>query len=95
MVNALVVMEITYLFSVRYVHGSSLTWQGMLGTPAVLLGVGVVIVAQLAFTYLPALQMVFETRPVSALEGLLVLGVGVLLLLLVEIEKRLRAWLLP
>ena len=35
-VNTLVVMEIFYLFSVRYVHGSSLTWRGVLGTPAVL-----------------------------------------------------------
>ena len=34
-VNTLVVMEIFYLFSVRYVHGPALTWQGVLGTPAV------------------------------------------------------------
>jgi hypothetical protein len=27
-VNTLVVMEIFDLFSVRYVHGTSLTWQG-------------------------------------------------------------------
>src|SRR5690606_26704164 len=33
-VNALVVMEIFYLFSVRYVHGTSFTWQGVLGTRA-------------------------------------------------------------
>ena len=38
-VNTIVVMEIFYLFSVRYIHGPSLTWQGVLGTPAVLIGV--------------------------------------------------------
>ena len=55
-VNTLVVMEIAYLFSVRYVHGTSFTWAGVVGTPAVLIGVGTVAVAQLAFTYLPAFQ---------------------------------------
>jgi magnesium-transporting ATPase (P-type) len=37
-VNTIVVMEIFYLFSVRYVHGTSLTWRGVLGTRAVLIG---------------------------------------------------------
>ena len=55
-VNTLVVMEIAYLFSVRYVHGTSFTWAGVVGTPAVLIGVGTVVVAQLAFTYLPVFQ---------------------------------------
>ena len=62
-VNTIVVMEIFYLFSVRYVHGTSLTWTGVLGTPAVLIGVAAVALAQLAFTYLPAMQAAFETRP--------------------------------
>lgn len=87
-VNALVVMEIFYLFSVRYVHGTSLTWEGVLGTRAVLMGVATVAVAQVAFTYLPVLQRVFGSRPVAAGDGLLIIGVGVALLLVVEIEKR-------
>ncbi len=87
-VNTLVVMEIFYLFSVRYVHGTSLTWQGVLGTRAVLTGVAAVVVAQFAFTYLPPLQAVFGTRPVSLPDGLAIVGVGVVLLLIVEIEKR-------
>jgi len=89
-VNTIVAMEIFYLFSVRYVHGTSLTWRGMLGTPAVLLGVGVTVVAQAAFTYLPVMQSVFGTRPVAFADGLAVVGVGVALLLAVEIEKRIR-----
>lgn len=90
-VNTIVVMEIFYLFSVRYVHGSSLTWQGVLGTPAVLAGVAIVVVAQLAFTYLPFMQAVFETRAVSLTEGAAVMAIGVILLLAVETEKWLRA----
>jgi len=87
-VNALVVMEIFYLFSVRYVHGTALTWRGVMGTPAVLIGVAVVVAAQLAFTYLPPLQALFGSRPVGLLEGAVVICVGVLLLAVVEIEKR-------
>ena len=87
-VNALVVMEIFYLFSVRYVHGTSLTWQGLLGTRAVLIGVATVVAAQCAFTYLPPMQTVFGSRPLSILDGIAILGVGFALLLIVEIEKR-------
>ncbi len=94
-VNTIVVLEIFYLFSVRYVYGTSLTSRGLLGTRAVLLGVGVVAAAQLAFTYAPFMQAVFETRPVPLLEGLVILAVGVALLLVVELEKRVRRRLFP
>ncbi|MBM3522280.1 MAG: cation-transporting P-type ATPase, partial [Alphaproteobacteria bacterium] len=88
-VNTIVVLEIFYLFSVRYVHGSSLTWRGILGTPAVFVGVAVVTISQLAFTYLPAMHHVFGTRPLSIADGAVVLAAGVTLLLIVEAEKRL------
>jgi magnesium-transporting ATPase (P-type) len=87
-VNTIVVMEIFYLFSVRYLHSASVTWQGTLGTPAVLIGVGAVVLAQLAFTYLPWMQAIFQSRPVSLLDGLAIVAVGVLLLLILEVEKR-------
>jgi magnesium-transporting ATPase (P-type) len=90
-VNTIVVMEIFYLFSVRYVHGPSLTWQGVLGTPAVLIGVGIVVVLQLGFTYLPLMHTVFGTGSIALLDGLVVVGVGVATLLAVEIEKRIGA----
>lgn len=86
-VNTLVVMEIAYLFSVRFVYSGSLTWRGMLGTPAVLIGVGTTVLAQLAFTYLPPLQSLFATEPVAWQDGLLIIGIGAALLILVELEK--------
>jgi magnesium-transporting ATPase (P-type) len=89
-VNTRVVMEVFYLFSVRYVHGPSLTWQGVLGTPAVLIGVGTVIVAQAVFTYAPFMNVWFETRPPTLREAMAVIAVGVALLLAVEVEKRVR-----
>jgi magnesium-transporting ATPase (P-type) len=89
-VNTIVVMEIFYLFSVRYVHGTSLTWRGVLGTPAVLIGVSAIVLAQLAFTYLPIMQHAFASRPLELLEGVLVIAVGGVMLLVVELEKWLR-----
>jgi len=89
-VNTIVVMEVFYLFSVRYLRTASLTLRGVLGTRAVLLGVGSIIVLQLAFTYTPVLQWLFETRPMALMDGLLVVGVGVLLFVVLEIEKLLR-----
>jgi magnesium-transporting ATPase (P-type) len=87
-VNTIVVMEIFYLFSVRYVHGPSITWQGVFGTPAVLLGIALVVPLQFAFTYAPFMQAIFGTGPIALLDGVLIVGVGVVLLILVEIEKR-------
>jgi magnesium-transporting ATPase (P-type) len=89
-VNTIVVMQIFYLFSVRYAHGSSLTWTGVLGTPAILIGVGAVTLAQLAFTYLPPMQAAFGTGGVPLREGIEIILVGIAVLLVIEGEKLLR-----
>jgi magnesium-transporting ATPase (P-type) len=88
-VNTIVVMEVFYLFSVRYLHGSSLTLRGLLGTRAVLIGVAAVTLAQFALTYWPPLQRVFSTAAVSFVDGVAIVAVGVVLLLVLETEKRL------
>jgi magnesium-transporting ATPase (P-type) len=89
-VNMLVVMEIFYLFNVRYLHMTSITPRGALGTPAVLIALAAVIVAQLAFTYAPFMQQWFATRPVSLADGAMIVAIGGVMLLLLEGEK----WLL-
>ncbi|MEQ8483471.1 MAG: cation-transporting P-type ATPase [Pseudomonadales bacterium] len=90
-VNTIVVMEIFYLFSVRFAHGTALTWQGVLGTRAVLAGVATVVAAQIAFTYLPLMQNLFQSRPIALGDGLVILAIGITLLVIVELEKRLAA----
>jgi len=89
-VNTIVVLEVFYLFSVRYLHATSLTVEGLLGTRAVLIGVGTVVALQLAFTYLPPMQALFGTRDVSLTEGVAIVLVGVALLAILEVEK--LAW---
>ncbi len=87
-VNAIVVFEVFYLFNVRYLHATSFTLRGALGTPPVLIALAVVIAAQLGFTYLPAMQALFETRPLAFADGLAILVVGLTLMTILEIEKR-------
>jgi len=86
-VNVIVVLEIFYLFNVRYLHQASITLRGALGTPAVLIALAAVTAAQLAFTYAPFMQQWFATRPVSLADGAMIVGVGVVMLLLLEGEK--------
>ncbi len=89
-VNTLVVLEVFYLFSVRYLYQTSFTWTGLLGTPAVLIGVCGVAVAQLLFTYAPFMQIIFATRAISLMDGAAIIGLGVALFLILEGEKLIR-----
>ncbi|NTZ44003.1 HAD-IC family P-type ATPase [Altererythrobacter sp. SALINAS58] len=86
-VNMLVVAEVFYLFNVRFIHVRSMTLTGALGTRPVLIALATMITAQLAFTYLPFLQRVFDTRPLSLAEGALIIAIGAALFVILEIEK--------
>ncbi len=88
-VNQLVVMEIFYLFNVRYLHQGSISLRGILGTPVLLLALAAVTLAQFAFTYLPVMHTLFASAPVPLADGALILFVGIVLLLILEVEKML------
>ena len=86
-VNVLVVCELFYLFNVRYLHTTSITFRGALGTRAVLIAVALLAVAQLLFTYAPFMNHIFESRPLTLKDGLLILAVAGSMMLLLEGEK--------
>jgi magnesium-transporting ATPase (P-type) len=88
-VNTLIAMEIFYLFAVRYMHGASITWRGFLGTPAVLAAVAAVTTLQLVFTYAPFMEDFFRTRPLTLRQLAQIALVGVAVLVILEVEKRL------
>jgi len=87
--NTLVAMEIFYLFSVRYRLGWSITWEGVKGTPAVLLAVGLVLLLQAAFTYLPVMNALFDTRSLTVWQLAQCASAGIVLLVILDIDKRL------
>jgi magnesium-transporting ATPase (P-type) len=93
-VNTLVAMQVFYLFSARYIHGAALSWEGLLGTPAVLIGVAAVVLAQIALTYGPWLNAAFGTEALSLRDAAVVVGIGVATLLVAELEKAVRRRLL-
>jgi magnesium-transporting ATPase (P-type) len=92
-VNAVVAMEVGYLFSVRFLGSPSLTWRGALGTRAVLAALAVLASVQLAFTYLPVMNRLFGTAPLAAGELAIAVAAGAGLMLVLELEKALlRRW---
>ena len=88
-VNTLVVLEAFYLFNVRYLHMTSVTLRGALGTPAVRYALAALVAAQLLLTYAPFMHEWFHTRPLRFADGALVIAIGIGLMLLLEAEKAL------
>ncbi|MGD8642206.1 MAG: HAD-IC family P-type ATPase, partial [Gammaproteobacteria bacterium] len=88
-VNTLVMFEIFYLFSSRYLLAPALTLEGIFGNRYVLYAIGLLILFQLAFTYLGPMQLLFATEAMSVIAWARVITVAFTVLLLVEIEKTL------
>ncbi|MFC6623439.1 HAD-IC family P-type ATPase [Novosphingobium panipatense] len=86
-VNMFIVAEIFYLFNVRYLHMTSLTWRGTVGTPAVLIAITVLILGQALFTYAPFMNAIFHSRPLTFADLALLVVAGAALMLLLEVEK--------
>jgi magnesium-transporting ATPase (P-type) len=93
--NTLVVFQIFYLFFIRNIHGTSLTWAGARGTRIVWTCIITVTVAQCAITYLPPLQRIFGTEAVPLADGALIVALGVVFFALIETEKQMRLAFLP
>ncbi|MDC7677502.1 cation-transporting P-type ATPase [Asticcacaulis machinosus] len=88
--NALVVMEIFNLFFIRNLHSTSLTWKAIKGTKVIWTVIVIVTIAQFAITYVPFLQPIFGTEPISFIDGVIVVGVGAGVFILTELEKQIR-----
>ncbi|MDT8407320.1 MAG: cation-transporting P-type ATPase [Methylococcales bacterium] len=91
-VNTLVMLEIFYLLNVRCLSGSSMSAKHLFGSKAAWIAIAVVFMLQLIFTYAPFMEQFFDTRPIDFLHGLEIMGIGLLLFLLLEVEKMLRRW---
>jgi magnesium-transporting ATPase (P-type) len=86
-VNALVMAEAFYLFNCRAIWRSSMGTRALRGNRAVLIAIAMLFVLQLAFIYLPPMQLWFGTAALTAVDWAwcLLLGIGVFAV--VEIEK--------
>lgn len=86
-VNMLVAGEIAYLFNSRFLKGRSLSWEGLTGSRPALLAVGIVIAAQIAYTYWPPMAFLFKSAPLTWTDWAAITVCAVLVFLVVELEK--------
>ncbi len=86
-VNTLVMFEIFYLFSARFLLAPALTRHGLFGNRYVLYAIAMLLLFQLAFTYLPVMQGLFATTALGAEAWWRVVAVASSVLWLVELEK--------
>ncbi len=88
-VNAFVIMELFYLFNCRSLT-RSIFQLGVFTNMWVFGGVAVMLFVQLGYTYLPFMNRLFQSAPVSLGAWARITTAGFLTYLIVEFEKRLR-----
>lgn len=86
-VNALVMGQIVYLFNCRYLLASVLSREGLLGNRNILVAVAILILLQLALTYLPVMQQLFGTAALGMADWGRIIAFSLMLFLLIEFEK--------
>jgi magnesium-transporting ATPase (P-type) len=89
-VNAIVAMEVGYLFASRQARVSGISLEGLRGTPAIWIGIAAVAAAQALLTFAPPMQLAFQTASLGPIELAMCIASGAALLVVVEAEKTLR-----
>jgi magnesium-transporting ATPase (P-type) len=88
-INTLVVGQAFYLLNSRYILRPVLGRDGLLGNRVVWIAIAALALLQLVFTYAEPLNLLFETMPIGANDWGRILGLGLFVFVLVEIEKAL------
>ncbi|WP_262923533.1 MULTISPECIES: cation-transporting P-type ATPase [Pseudomonas] len=86
-VNAVVVAEMFYLVNTRALIAPVTNREGLLGNPYLLLAIAACVPLQLFFTHAPVMQEIFGSTDLTLLEWGKVMGAGLLVYLVVELEK--------
>lgn len=86
-VNTLVAGQLFYLLNCRKFYEGIFS-RAFFGNKYVFLAIGVLVLFQLLFTYAPFMNALFQTSPISLMEWGYVTGAGLIVLFVVEIEKK-------
>ena len=86
-VNTLLVCEVFYLFNLRQGEHHAWRWATLTGNPVALLMVALLAGLQAVFTYVPAVQAVFQSSALTHTSWLVAISVGLALFCAVELEK--------
>lgn len=90
-VNVFVFGQIFYLFNCRSVRFSMFEI-GVFSNPWVIVGVVIMALLQLLFTYWPPMQMLFGSAAIAYHEWLWIMGIGFSIYMVVGFEKLLLRW---
>ncbi|GCD77194.1 carbonate dehydratase [Thermaurantimonas aggregans] len=85
-VNALVAGEVFYLLNCKHIRHNVFS-RDFFNNKHIFRAIGTLVLLQIAFTYLPVFQQIFRTVPLEMYHFALVLAGGLLLFLIVELEK--------
>ncbi len=88
-VNMLVLGEMAYLFNCRRLYGGAFARGALAGSRAAWISVVLVLGLQLAFTYTPFMQLLFDSRPLPLASWALAAALALIVLALVELDKAL------
>jgi magnesium-transporting ATPase (P-type) len=93
-VNSFVMVEVAYLFNCRTLTRPAHS-VGWFTNRRLLLGVAVMLLLQLAFTYVPVMNTLFDSAPISASDWGLIILLALVAFVVVELEKAGRARAAP
>jgi magnesium-transporting ATPase (P-type) len=88
-VTSITFTQIFYLLNCRSLH-SSLFTQGFFSNPPVFIGIGILLLLQACFIYLPPLQTLFNSAPLDDRAWMLAMGVGAIVLPIISLDKWIR-----
>ncbi|WP_027360563.1 cation-transporting P-type ATPase [Desulforegula conservatrix] len=88
-VTSITFTQIFYLFNCRSLHSSFFS-QGFFSNPPIFIGIGVLIMLQACFIYLPPLQTLFGSAPLDGRAWMFAMGVGAIVLPVISIDKWIR-----
>ena len=86
-VNIFVFGELFYLFNCRSLHHSMLS-VGVWSNPAIWIGVTIMTFVQIAFTYLPFMNVAFGSALIYPIDWAYIIATGLFIFMIVGIEKK-------
>lgn len=88
-VNMLVTGSAAYLINSRFLTNSTFSLSGLFGSRPVWLSIGLVMLLQMAFTYLPFMQLIFTSEGLNLSHWLVIVVASLAIYLVIEGEKAL------
>jgi len=88
-VTSITFTQIFYLLNCRSLH-SSLFAKGFFSNPTLFISIGILLLLQTCFIYLPPLQTLFGSAPLDGRAWLFAMGVGAIVLPVISLDKWIR-----